>query len=166
MSSTKLRTDPGTSRLQHFGQGGGTEASVGGLREDADARARVQRALEQLGARLEAVSLGELARRERPVRVDDVRHTEAGDGRDRLRRPRGHHHVHDRGLRRDGHAGTPSITDARIRVGTILASVKLAAVRSALNSGSERCRPPVHTSMLTSLAAAPWLSGDWSMRGG
>src|SRR5262249_43730292 len=64
------------------------------------------------------------------------------------------------------YAGTPSITLTRAGVGTILVSRKPAASNSERNSDSERWRPPVHTSMLTSFAAAPRLSSDWSIRAG
>jgi hypothetical protein len=61
---------------------------------------------------------------------------------------------------------TPSITLTRAIVGMILVSRKPAASNSARNSASERWRPPVFTSILTSFAAAPRLSRDWSIRFG
>src|SRR5262249_32487008 len=66
----------------------------------------------------------------------------------------------------DLYTRTASMTLAVARVGRIRDSSKLAAPNKARNSSSERCRPPVHTSMLTSFDAAPRLAGDWSMRGG
>ncbi len=41
-----------------------------------------------------------------------------------------------------------------------------AAANSSQNSASDRCRPPVLTSILTSLAAAPRDSSDWLTRAG
>src|SRR4029450_1899499 len=62
---------------------------------------------------------------------------------------------------------TPSITHRPgFSVGKIFVSAKPAASKSARNSSSERCRPPVLTSMFTSFAAAPRLGSDVSMRGG
>ena len=58
------------------------------------------------------------------------------------------------------YAHTPSITLTLATVGTILVTSNPAAAYSERNSTSERWRPPVLTSMLTSLAAAPRLSED------
>lgn len=66
----------------------------------------------------------------------------------------------------EGQAGTASITATRPCVGTMRQSAKPAAAKSSRNSASERCRPPVQTSMLTSFAAAPRLSREWSIFSG
>src|ERR1700691_5812975 len=61
-------------------------------------------------------------------------------------------------------ARTPSMILRRAGVGIILVSLNAAAARSERNSASERCRPPVQTSMLTSLAAAPRAASEVSTR--
>ena len=63
-------------------------------------------------------------------------------------------------------ARSPSITHTRAGVGTMRVRRKPDAAKSSRNSASERCRPPVQTSMFTSLAAAPRLSSERSMRAG
>src|SRR5262245_40676628 len=58
-------------------------------------------------------------------------------------------------------SGTPSMMEAKARsVGMMRDSVNPASVYKLRNSASERWRPPVHTNILTSFAAAPRLASD------
>src|SRR5215469_11062335 len=74
--------------------------------------------------------------------------------------------VHPRMRHVTPQAGSLSITLRRAGVGIILVRLNLPSPKSERNSASERCRPPVQPSMLTSLAAAPRATSDTSMRGG
>src|SRR5262245_20516518 len=59
------------------------------------------------------------------------------------------------------HSGTPSMMEANpMSVGMMRDKVNLASANKLRNSASERWRPPVHTSILTSFAAAPRLASD------
>jgi hypothetical protein len=59
------------------------------------------------------------------------------------------------------YSGTPSLMEAKAKsVGMMRDSVNPARANKLRNSASERWRPPVHTNILISLAAAPRLASD------
>jgi hypothetical protein len=59
------------------------------------------------------------------------------------------------------HPGTPSMTEANpMSVGMMRDKLNPASASKLRNSASERWRPPVHTNILTSLAAALRLASD------